>query len=174
VRLPYRASLPRTVRPSRLAYAWMIRLEEHPELARAYDRAGFPDSAIAVYERFLAAPAIDRVEVDAFELPDALFRLAELYEQRGGRARIAVLMCPPHSLAPQSCSRLVSWMSAEPARVEPKLGVVPSQESDGLVSSALRLTSGPRFIGVDHGLVWPRPRSRSRTPIRTSLRPPKC
>jgi hypothetical protein len=51
---------------------------------------------------------------------------------------------------------------------------VPSQESDGLVSSALRLTSGPRFIGVDHGLVWPRPQSRSRTPIRTSLRPPKC
>jgi tetratricopeptide (TPR) repeat protein/TolB-like protein len=69
--------------------ASMIRLEEHPELARAYDRAGFPDSAIAVYERFLATPALERVQLDAFELPDALFRLAELYERRNARAAAA-------------------------------------------------------------------------------------
>jgi tetratricopeptide (TPR) repeat protein len=69
--------------------AAMIRLDEHPELARAYDRAGFPDSAIAVYERFLAVPALDRVQLDAFELPDALFRLAELYERRGAAAAAA-------------------------------------------------------------------------------------
>jgi DNA-binding SARP family transcriptional activator/tetratricopeptide (TPR) repeat protein len=69
--------------------ASMIRLDEHPELARAYDRAGFPDSAIAVYERFLATPALERVQLDAFELPDALFRLAELYERRSARAAAA-------------------------------------------------------------------------------------
>jgi tetratricopeptide (TPR) repeat protein len=69
--------------------ASMIRLDEHPELARAYDRAGFPDSAIAVYKRFLATPALERVELDAFELPDALFRLAELYERRSARAAAA-------------------------------------------------------------------------------------
>jgi tetratricopeptide (TPR) repeat protein len=69
--------------------ASMIGLDEHPELARAYDRAGFPDSAIAVYERFLAAPTVDRVELDAFELPRALFRLAELYERRGARGDAA-------------------------------------------------------------------------------------
>jgi DNA-binding SARP family transcriptional activator/TolB-like protein len=69
--------------------ASMIRLDEHPELARAYDRAGFPDSAIAVYERFLATPALERAQLDAFELPDALFRLAELYERRNARATAA-------------------------------------------------------------------------------------
>jgi tetratricopeptide (TPR) repeat protein len=69
--------------------ASFIGLDEHPELARAYDRAGFPDSAIAVYERFLAAPTVNRVELDAFELPGALFRLAELYERRGARADAA-------------------------------------------------------------------------------------
>jgi DNA-binding SARP family transcriptional activator/TolB-like protein len=67
----------------------MISLDEHPELARAYDRAGFPDSAIATYERFLAIPSLDRFTLDAFELPDALFRLAELYERRGDHAEAA-------------------------------------------------------------------------------------
>ena len=69
--------------------ASLFRLEEHPELARAYDRAGFPDSAIAVYQRFLAVPSTDRVQLDAFELPDALFRLAQLYQRRGARAEAA-------------------------------------------------------------------------------------
>jgi DNA-binding SARP family transcriptional activator/TolB-like protein len=69
--------------------ASFIGLDEHPELARAYDRAGFPDSAIAVYERFLAVPTVNRIELDAFELPGALFRLAELYEHRGAHADAA-------------------------------------------------------------------------------------
>jgi DNA-binding SARP family transcriptional activator/TolB-like protein/thioredoxin-like negative regulator of GroEL len=69
--------------------ASMIRLDEHPERARAYDRAGLPDSAIATYERFVAVPSLDRVQLDAFELPAALFRLAELYERRGARADAA-------------------------------------------------------------------------------------
>jgi tetratricopeptide (TPR) repeat protein len=69
--------------------ASMIRLDEHPELARAYDRAGLPDLAIAAYERFVAVPSLDRVRLDAFELPAALFRLAELYQRRGARADAA-------------------------------------------------------------------------------------
>jgi tetratricopeptide (TPR) repeat protein len=69
--------------------ASLIGVEAHPELARAYDRAGFPDSAIAVYERFLAVPAVERVQLDAFELPNALFRLAELYQRRGSYAEAA-------------------------------------------------------------------------------------
>lgn len=66
--------------------ASLVRLNEHPELARIYDQAGFPDSAIAVYQRFLAVPSLDRIQLDAFELPDALFRLAELHQRRGNRA----------------------------------------------------------------------------------------
>jgi tetratricopeptide (TPR) repeat protein len=57
-----------------------------PELARALDRAGRSDSAIATYERYLAALSADRVLVDMFELPNALLRLAELHEARGERA----------------------------------------------------------------------------------------
>ena len=57
-----------------------------PELARAYDRVGVADSAIDVYERYLAARHIGRASVDGFELAGALVRLAELYEARGDRS----------------------------------------------------------------------------------------
>ncbi|HKG90667.1 MAG TPA: hypothetical protein VKA84_02175, partial [Gemmatimonadaceae bacterium] len=66
-----------------------IRMGDHPELARAYDAAGAPDSAIAVYERFLAVRSLTRTAVDAFELGSALERLGALYERRGDRARAA-------------------------------------------------------------------------------------
>ena len=36
-----------------------------PQLAQAYDLGGASDSAIAVYERYLATPWIGRLEVDA-------------------------------------------------------------------------------------------------------------
>ena len=67
----------------------VIRIDERPELARAYDRAGHADSAIATYERYVAARSLERTRVDAFELPNALFRLAELYQARGDRAAAA-------------------------------------------------------------------------------------
>lgn len=62
---------------------------DRPELARAYDRAGWADSAVAVYERYLASRSWQRLRLDAVELPDALFRLAELYEARGDRVAAA-------------------------------------------------------------------------------------
>jgi tetratricopeptide (TPR) repeat protein len=58
----------------------------HPELARVWERAGRPDSAIAVYERYLTAPSLERGAVDAFELGAAHERLASLLERRGDRA----------------------------------------------------------------------------------------
>lgn len=66
-----------------------IRIDDRPELARAYDRAGHADSAIATYERYLAARSLERTRVDAFELPNALFRLAELYQARGASSAAA-------------------------------------------------------------------------------------
>jgi tetratricopeptide (TPR) repeat protein len=67
----------------------LIPLAERPELARAYDRAGRADSAVATYERYLAARSVLRTAHDAFELPNALLRLARLHEARGDRAAAA-------------------------------------------------------------------------------------
>jgi len=90
--------------------AFLIRLDEHPELARAYDQAGFPDSAIAAYERFIATPSVSRLQLDAFELPGALFRLAELYERRGEHA----------AAADRYLAFAALWKDADPA-LQPKV-----------------------------------------------------
>lgn len=54
----------------------------HPDLARAYDRAGMPDSAIAIYERYVATPWTERWSSDGEFLGHALLRLGELHEAR--------------------------------------------------------------------------------------------
>ena len=56
-----------------------------PMLGRAYDVAGNADSAIAVFERFLVTPAMDRSGVDGPFLPVVHKRLGELYEAKGRR-----------------------------------------------------------------------------------------
>jgi tetratricopeptide (TPR) repeat protein len=69
-----------------------VSVADHPDLARAYDRLGSADSAIAVYERYLAARSLNRSVLDAFELAPALERLAQLYEARGDRSRAATVL----------------------------------------------------------------------------------
>ena len=54
-------------------------------LGRAYDLDGKPDSAIAVYQRFLDTPVLQRSGVDAVFLPAVHKRLGELYDARGQR-----------------------------------------------------------------------------------------
>jgi tetratricopeptide (TPR) repeat protein len=66
-----------------------IRISDRPEYARVYDRAAHSDSAIVTYERYLASRSLRRMELDAFELPNALFRLGELLEARGNPAAAA-------------------------------------------------------------------------------------
>jgi tetratricopeptide (TPR) repeat protein len=56
-----------------------------PLLARAYDLAGNADSAVAVFERFLSTPYMDRTTADGIFLPAVHKRLGELYEARGQR-----------------------------------------------------------------------------------------
>jgi tetratricopeptide (TPR) repeat protein len=58
-------------------------------LGRVYERAGEPDSAIAVYERAVNTPGLTRLFDEAFTLGATYRSLGELYEQRGqaGKAR---------------------------------------------------------------------------------------
>ncbi|HEU5171786.1 MAG TPA: protein kinase [Gemmatimonadales bacterium] len=64
-------------------------LEAAPNLGRAYDLAGMPDSAIASYERYLSTPVSNRLAPDAIWRARTLYRLGELYEDRGDRAKAA-------------------------------------------------------------------------------------
>ena len=60
-----------------------------PGLAQAYDRGGQADSAIAVYERFVSAPARGRSGFDSTELGRTLERLAELHDAAGNWEKAA-------------------------------------------------------------------------------------
>jgi hypothetical protein len=68
--------------------AYILR-DDRPELARAYDRSGQVDSAVAIHERYVHARALFRSELDAFELAYAYRRLAALYEERSDFANAA-------------------------------------------------------------------------------------
>jgi len=55
-----------------------------PGLARAYDRAGQADSAVALYERYVSTPYIRRLySVDQLFLARSYERLGQMYEDRG-------------------------------------------------------------------------------------------
>jgi eukaryotic-like serine/threonine-protein kinase len=58
---------------------------EMPLLARAYDLDGKPDSAIAVYERYVHTPLLERSGADGLFLAGVHKRLGELYEAREQR-----------------------------------------------------------------------------------------
>jgi tetratricopeptide (TPR) repeat protein len=62
-----------------------------PDLARAYEVAGKPDSAIATYERYLTTPWQRRFDTDAIELGFAMERLGALYQQQRDGAKAAAL-----------------------------------------------------------------------------------
>jgi tetratricopeptide (TPR) repeat protein len=62
---------------------------ELPLLAQAYDQGGKSDSAIAVYERYLADKQRGRLFVDATNFGPSLKRLGELYEAKGDRENAA-------------------------------------------------------------------------------------
>jgi eukaryotic-like serine/threonine-protein kinase len=59
------------------------------DLARLADRAGRPDSALALYDRAISLPSLGRVVLDAHQLAPALKRSGELYEAQGDRAKAA-------------------------------------------------------------------------------------
>jgi tetratricopeptide (TPR) repeat protein len=56
-------------------------------LARAFDVANAPDSAIAAYESYIDTPMWNRMGMDALRLPAAHERLGQLYEAKGNAAK---------------------------------------------------------------------------------------
>jgi hypothetical protein len=58
-----------------------------PFLADAYDRAGEPDSAVAVYERYVTTPYLSRFLTDVVFLASSYERLGQLLEQMGEAER---------------------------------------------------------------------------------------
>lgn len=61
-----------------------------PHLARAYDQAGKTDQAIAMFERYTHSTYANRfIATDPFALGPSCERLAQLYEQKGDRAKAA-------------------------------------------------------------------------------------
>ena len=58
-----------------------------PGLARAFDASGEVDSALAVYERYLTTPHLNRIQYDPWHLASTHKRLGELYEARGAREK---------------------------------------------------------------------------------------
>jgi eukaryotic-like serine/threonine-protein kinase len=98
-----------------------------PDLARAYDANGQRDSAIAVYERYVAAPFEVRFETDAFELGFAFERMGELYAAKGDAER-----------AEAANNRLLALWSGADAELGPVIARVRRSRS----------TTGSRTVSV--------------------------
>ena len=82
-------------------------------LAYAFDRANLPDSAIAMYERYVDTPFGPRWREDRFHLARVLTRLGELHESRGNREK-----------AIHYYSRFVDlWKNADP-ELQPRVAEV--------------------------------------------------
>jgi tetratricopeptide (TPR) repeat protein len=93
-------------------------------LGRAFDDAGMRDSAIAMYERYIATPFWNRGFIDRLALAGTHKRLGELYEDKGDRQK-----AESHYL-----KFIVLWKNADPefqtrvAEVKGKLARLSDRE----------------------------------------------
>jgi tetratricopeptide (TPR) repeat protein len=84
-----------------------------PRIAQAYDLAGQPDSAIAVFTRYIETPYFLRSTTDATYLAGAYKRLGELLEQKG----------EPQKAATYYTKFVELWKNADP-ELQPKVAEV--------------------------------------------------
>ncbi len=86
------------------------------ELGQAYDAAGQPDSALAVYHRYLDTRILLRAGQDNVNLPFLLRRMGEVYDRQGARER-----------AVEYYARFLDlWERADP-EMRPQMDVVRSR-----------------------------------------------
>jgi tetratricopeptide (TPR) repeat protein len=96
-------------------------------LARAFQRAGLPDSAVAAYERYLNTMWVERVMVDADELAATHRELGGLYALRGDTTR-----------AVQAYERFLKlWENAD-QELQPQVAEVRRRLSDLRRETAIR------------------------------------
>ncbi len=88
------------------------------EIGRAYDRAGVADSAIVLYERFLATPLLYRWHQDAPERARILERLGQLHDERGDPERAANYYAQFVELWAEADPELQPRVQATQARLE--------------------------------------------------------
>jgi eukaryotic-like serine/threonine-protein kinase len=89
------------------------------EIGDAYLVLGQPDSALAVYRRYLETPSLWRISDDAWELGRLLYRIGELHEARGEREQ-----------ALSAYARLLElWKDADP-EFQPQLAAVRRRVSE--------------------------------------------
>ena len=89
-----------------------------PGLARAYERAGQPDSAIAVYTRLAERPWPGKMFFDRHLLGPSLERLAELYDERGDLDDAALYYARLVELWAEADEELQPRVRAAQARLE--------------------------------------------------------
>ena len=106
------------------------------DIARAWDVAGQPDSAIALYERYLATPWDRRIGWDASELGAAYERLSQLYDTKGDHER-AVLYA----------AKLVTlWLDADP-ELQPRVQAARRRVEQLGGRSSAQVAPRPRSAG---------------------------
>ena len=89
-----------------------------PDLARAYDEGGPPDSAIAVYSRYVTTPWVWWLRTDGEYHAATYERLGQLYEARGDRAH--AIDAYDHAIK--------LWSSADP-ELQPRVGTMRARLS---------------------------------------------
>jgi tetratricopeptide (TPR) repeat protein len=77
------------IRDLRAANATGCAICRWPEIGRAYDAAGQPDSAIAAFERYVNGVAPGRIVGDVNGLASSMLRTAELYDAKGNAEKAA-------------------------------------------------------------------------------------
>ncbi len=114
-----------------------------PPLGLAFERSGQPDSAIALYERYIATPWDRRIGWDASELGAAYERLSQLYDAKGD-----------HERAELYAAKLVTlWVDADP-ELQPRVRAARRRVDQRGGPTSAQVVRRPRSAGSPARTRW--------------------